>query len=133
MAPIRNDTTINLNSLNYNLTNNEITYKEVHYGQLYNTRNIDIPKDIDTPMIYDDKTSTNGISFSNEKITFTQIGVYKIGTSIIYNSSSGSGTDIYFWFNYNNTPIPYSLTVTYVDGLEHKVVVYVEIIVDLLD
>lgn len=128
VSNIRNDTASNLNSLNYNSTSKEISYKSINFAQLYNTAGITITQNSITPLIYNSIGDSAGISYNGANITFSQVGIYKIGTSILFAESGGSGAEAYFWFNRNENPIPDSSSVAFLAGNNKRTLAYAEII-----
>lgn len=130
VKPIRNDQFDNV--LNYNSITSEISYKPYLFAQLFSNESQIIQQDTSTAIIHNSIGESNGISLSNNtEFHFSQIGKFKIGTSILFSESGGSATTARFWFKKNGSDIPVSSSVVYIPGNNTLTLAYAEIIVNI--
>jgi hypothetical protein len=130
--PIRNSQANNV--LNYDTITKEIVYKPYCYGQFYSSSSQQLVANTSAAIEHQLEGETNGISITGTpktRITFTQNGKYKIGTSILFSESGGSATSLRFWFKKSGTNIAESGSVVYVPGNNTLTLAYAEIIVDI--
>lgn len=132
VSPVRNAQANNV--LNYNTVTKEIVYKPYCYGQFFSTSTQELTADSSVAIVHQSTGEINGINVTGSpqtKITFSQIGKYKIGTSILFSESGGSATSVRFWFKKGGTNIQESGSVVYVPGNNTLTLAYAEIIVDI--
>ena len=117
----------------------QLFYKSMHYGMIGSTatqtitRTTDLNNPILTRLTYNFSQNTVGIGYSNNQITFSQKGIYKIGASMLFRQDTGSGGSVFFAFHKNNVLIPFTATDIIVHGNNASSPVYVEIIVEIVN
>lgn len=117
----------------------QMFYKSMHYGSIGSTdiQTIASTTDPNTPIItrltYNFSHHAVGVGYSNNQLTFSQKGIYKIGASLLFRQTSGSNGHVYFAFHKNNVLIPLTATDTIVHGKDASAPVYVEIIEEILN
>ena len=133
VKPIRNSQSSNV--LNYDSTFNEIVYKPYTYGQFFSDSTQYLSQNTQTPIVHQLTGYANGITLSGSpqktRFNFSQIGVYKIGTSILFAETGGSSTSARFWFKKSGVDIPNSGSVVYVPGNNTLTLAYAEIIINI--
>lgn len=132
VKPIRNSQYANV--LNYDSTTHEIVYKPYTYGQFFSDASQALSQTTGSAIYHQQTGEASGITMSGSprtKINFTQTGIYKIGTSILFAESAGSPTTVIFWFKKNGNNIPNSASVVYVPGNNTLTLGYAEIIVNI--
>jgi len=133
---ITKTTLSNIPYVRYNDSSKQILYKNNHYGEFISiTSQTAITNDIKV-LTYDIYNSY-GIIFNNSnpsRITIAQPGLYKIGTSIQFDRSTGSPSgkaQCYFWFRKNNQNIDNSSSAVYISNKNEIQCGYAEIIQSL--
>lgn len=132
VKPIRNLQASNV--LNYNSSSNEIVYKPHVYAQFYSNETQNLTQDTVTAIVHQNAGESNGITITGTpqtKFQFSQTGIYKFGTSILFSESGGSATSVRFWFKKGGFNIPESASVVYVPGNNTLTLGYAEIIVNI--
>jgi len=118
----------------YDPSTQYLLYTTLHYATLLSTNEQKIPESKVYAYTYTSMPTSNGIVFNvaqPSKIFFTQVGVYKVGTSILSRQTNSSGDTVYFGFRLNNQPIEHSGSDVYIHSSHASTVTYFEMILPI--
>jgi hypothetical protein len=117
--------------MRYDPNEEKLYYKAVHYGTFYSTITQNLIQNNIKRLQYNASSNVLGLGYTGSQITFTQIGTYKIGTSILFRQTNGSGDHAFVAFHKNANLIPNTSSDIFVHGNNASALAYVEIFVDI--
>ena len=129
LNPVNNKQTENV--LNYNTSTKELSYKPYAYGQFISTTSQAVSPTTGNLVVLSTAVNNSIVTLASNKITFNQVGKFKIGASLQFSQSGGSGTTATFYFKKNGTNISNSATSIYIPGNNTEAAGFTEIIEDI--
>lgn len=126
--------TPNLPYIVYNPSTSQLLYTSNHYATLISSQEQKVPQSQIYMYTYTSMPFSTGILFDPAdptKVRFTQVGVYKVGTSIIFRQTNSSGDVVYFGFYLNGEPIEHSGTDVYIHTAHASIPAYAEMILPI--
>jgi hypothetical protein len=129
LNPVNNKQTENV--LNYNTSTKELSYKPYAYGQFISTTSQSINATTGNLVVISSAVNNSVLTLVSNKITFNQVGKFKIGASLQFSQNGGSGTTATFYFKKNGTNVANSGTRIYIPGNNTEASGYAEIVEDI--